>query len=62
MPKKQKHIRLQPSAQYGKPNGNVPLLRLSGKWLQEYGFHAGEMVNVTVREELLVIQPLKKPE
>jgi len=59
MPKKEKQIRLQPSPQYGKPADEVPMLRISGKWMKEYGFKAGDLVNITVREELLIIQPVK---
>ena len=59
MPKKEKQIRLQPSPNYRQTAKGVPMLRITGKWLKEYGFHAGEIVNITVREELLVIQPLK---
>lgn len=59
MSKKEKQVRLQPSPQYGQPTDGVPMLRISGKWLQEYGFNAGDIVNITVREELLIIQPIK---
>jgi hypothetical protein len=57
---KEKQIRLQPSPGYNQAQNERPMLRLGGKWLKEYGFNAGDMVTVTVREELLVIQPLKK--
>lgn len=57
---KEKQIRLQPSPKYGKANNGAPMLRMGGKWLEEHGFRAGELVTVTVRERLLVIQPLKK--
>ena len=56
MPKKEKQVRLQPSPQSA---DNVPMLRISGKWLKEYGFNAGDLVSITVREELLIIQPVK---
>lgn len=59
MPKPTKQIRLQPSPSYGKSTQEVPMLRIQGKWLQEYGFNAGELVSITVREELLIIQPVK---
>jgi hypothetical protein len=57
---KEKRIRLQPSPGYKQAQSERPMLRLGGKWLKEYGFNAGDMVTVTVREELLVIQPFKK--
>jgi len=59
MPRKEKQVRLQPSPNYGSAVKGVPMLRISGKWLQEFGFKAGEVVNITVREELLIIQPAK---
>ena len=59
MAKKEKQIRLQPSLQYGQAADKIPMLRISGKWLKESGFHAGDIVKITVREELLVIQPAK---
>ena len=57
---KEKQIRLQPSPHYNHVSIGVPMLRISGKWLKEYGFKAGEQVNIIIREELLVIQPIKK--
>lgn len=59
MAKQEKQIRLQPSPNYGGETKGIPMLRISGKWLKEYGFNAGELVNITVREELLIIQPVK---
>ena len=61
MPKKEKQVLLQPSPHYGMPANGIPMLKISGKWLKEYGFNAGDLVNITVREELLIIQPVKKP-
>ncbi|MCP4481457.1 MAG: hypothetical protein GY817_01325 [bacterium] len=34
-------------------------LRMSGKFLEENGFKQDEIVDILVREELLIIQPLK---
>ncbi|ELR68586.1 hypothetical protein C900_00234 [Fulvivirga imtechensis AK7] len=54
---KHKQIKLQPrhrALSYGQKI--VPELKLSGVWLEKSGFKAGEMVNVTVREGLLIIQ------
>jgi hypothetical protein len=59
MSRKEKQVRLQPSPNYGCEAKGVPMLRISGKWLQELGFNAGEVVNITIREELLIIQPVK---
>ena len=56
---KEKQVRLQPSPHYGKQTEKAPMLRISGNWLKEYGFNAGDIVNITVREELLIIQPIK---
>ncbi len=39
----------------------VPVLRLSGVWLEKVGFTAGRQVTITIREELLIIQPIKNP-
>ena len=37
----------------------TPQLRISGKWLKENGFNEDSLVDILVREELLIIQPLK---
>lgn len=37
-------------------NKEVPELRLSGTWIAQLGFKVGEMVNITVREKLLIIE------
>ena len=37
----------------------TPQLRISGKWLQENGFNEDKQVDIIVREELLIIQPIK---
>ncbi|MCP4481398.1 MAG: hypothetical protein GY817_01030 [bacterium] len=34
-------------------------LRMSGKFLEENGFKQDGMVDILIREELLIIQPLK---
>ena len=41
------------------PSYEVPELRMSGQWLRRVGFKAGHKVEVTVREKLLVIRPVK---
>lgn len=37
----------------------VPEIRLIGQWIEASGFEIGTPVKVTVREELLIIEPLK---
>ena len=57
---KHKQVKLQPrhrALSYGQKI--VPELKISGVWLEQLGFKAGESVSITVREELLIIQPLK---
>ena len=60
MPPKDKQIRLQPSPHCSEYFTTTPMLRISGKWLKACGFKAGERVNITIRKELLIVQPLKK--
>lgn len=55
-----KQIKLQP--RYRESSGGmqiVPWLTVSGVWLQELGFKAGETVRITTREKLLIIEPLE---
>ena len=40
-------------------NCAVPFIRLCGKWLEEAGFSIEDKVNVTVRDNLLMIEPAK---
>ena len=35
-----------------------PFIRMSGKWLEEAGFHIGDKFNVTVKENQLVLEKL----
>jgi hypothetical protein len=37
-----------------------PILLLKGKWLQDCGFELGGYVKITVREKLLIIEPVTK--
>lgn len=54
-------VKLQPKLrQLAYSEKIVPELKISGVWLEEIGFKAGDTVNITVREELLIIQPLKE--
>jgi toxic protein SymE len=41
-------------------SGEVPQLRINGKWLAGLGFKIGEMVRITTREKLLVIEPIEE--
>lgn len=55
-----KQIKLQPK--YRELSGRqkiVPWLNISGVWLEELGFKAGDMVRIVTRERLLVIEPLE---
>ena len=55
-----KKIKLQPRLRRLAYNEKiVPELKISGVWLEEIGFKAGSIVNITIREELLIIQPIK---
>ncbi len=42
-----------------KGNKIAPQLRISGIWLKENGFKVNEIIEILVREDLLIIQPLK---
>ncbi len=55
-----KQIKLQPKRR--KLSGAqkiVPWLNISGVWLEELGFKAGDTVSIITREKLLVIEPFK---
>lgn len=36
----------------------VPELRLSGVWLEQSGFRIGERVQVTIKDQEIIIKPL----
>lgn len=36
----------------------IPELKISGAWLDELGFKAGDHVAITTREKLLIIEPV----
>lgn len=36
----------------------VPELRLIGQWLEQSGFKIGEQVQITVRDQEIIIKPL----
>lgn len=37
----------------------VPELRLTGVWIEQLGFKIGERVNITMRDRLLIIEPIE---
>jgi toxic protein SymE len=60
MKKKTKQIKLQ--SKHREQSGGqkiVPWLNVSGVWLEELGFKVGDMVSITTREKLLIIEPLE---
>lgn len=52
-----KRTKLTPIKRRGKKE--TIQLRMSGKFLEQNGFKKDEIVDILVREELLIIQPLK---
>ena len=61
MDKKIKQVKLQPKHRallWGEKI--VPELKLSGLWLEELGFKAGGLVNITVREKLMIIEAVEE--
>ena len=38
---------------------NVPFIRLCGKWLKDAGFSIDDKIKVTVKDNLLVLEPVK---
>ena len=40
-------------------NGSVPFIRLCGKWLKDAGFSVTDKVIVTIKDNLLVLEPVK---
>ncbi len=44
---------------YRSGNFHNPLISLSGKWLEDAGFAVGVKINVTVKDNMLVIEPAK---
>jgi len=43
-------------------NKEVPQLRISGIWIEKLGFKVGDTINVTTRDRLLIIEPLRVTE
>ena len=55
-----RQIKLQPK--HRDQSGNhtiVPWLNISGVWLEELGFKVGDMVKITTRDRLLIIEPIE---
>ena len=40
-------------------NVNVPFIRLCGKWLKDAGFSVNDKIKVIVKDNLLVLEPVK---
>lgn len=61
MEKQTRKIKLQPKSRE-QSNGQkvVPWLNVSGCWLEELGFKPGDLVEITTRERLLIIQPVSQ--
>lgn len=58
--RKTKQIKLQPKHREASCGQKiVPWLNVSGAWLEELGFKAGDIVSITTREKLLIIEPLE---
>ncbi len=41
-------------------NKQIPKLRLSGIWLEALGFKPGGLINITVRDKLMIIEAVEK--
>ncbi len=41
---------------------SVPEIRLKGKWLKDVGFHAGELAEIIIADDLIVITRKKGDE
>ncbi len=60
-----RRLKLQPEERktsYANRQKVVPSLKLCGVWMEELGFKPGDIVNVTTRERLLIIEPAKEQE
>jgi toxic protein SymE len=60
MDKTTKKVKLQPKhRQLSWGNQKiVPWLTISGVWLEQHGFKAGQMVSITIEQNQLIIKPL----
>ena len=62
MSKKESHQLKIYSLNRSSDNKEVPQLRISGIWIEKLGFKIGDTINVTTRDRLLIIEPLKVAE
>lgn len=54
---KSRQVKLQPKHRELAGGGkNVPWLNVSGVWLEELGFKVGDVVRISAREKLLIIE------
>ena len=63
--KNERKLKLQPEYRTANTSNGlktVPSLRLSGIWLEQSGFKAGQQVTVTVMDEELIIHPVEYSE
>lgn len=53
-----RNLKVVPKVRNGKYRDvrDYPEIKLSGKWLNKFGFHQGRMVTVTMMQEMLVIR------
>lgn len=59
MKRNTRKIKLQPKTrQLSYSQKTVPELRVNGNWLAESGFKAGAEVEITVKQNKLIIKPL----
>ena len=56
---KPRQLKITELTQSGR-SGEVPQLRINGKWLEVLGFKIGETVKITTREQLLIIEPIQE--
>lgn len=60
MAKQTRKIKLQPKTRqltWGSVK-IVPELRVNGNWLEEHGFKAGKSVEITIKQNELIIKPV----
>jgi toxic protein SymE len=63
MPQKtHRKLKLQPEIRISSTDRRkkeVPSLKLCGVWMEKLGFKPGDMVSVTTRDQLLIIEPMQ---
>lgn len=50
------HTKYHPATKPWRTDREVPWLNLSGRWLEEAGFRAGDAVDIRVEENMLIIK------